>query len=411
MEKIDAKTIKDGYSFPENLIYLNHATLSPINSKTTERIEAALKKQQEPWTQREIESIEANEEIKELFSKMINCNSNNIARCSATSFAMSCIVENLKRLGYFTNETVVGILVDQFPSMIFALQTLCEEKMCTLRKISSDQSIDFTPGILSFLENEKSAKNLILVLPTVHWTNGSYVNLEIIAEKISLLNLHSKLILIVDGTQTLGVEPFDVNVVKPDFLVCSTYKWLNGPRPGCLMYISDLWKTRVQPLDHHFFTRDYFTECFKNIASINFGFDEMKEHLVYSNELVDTAGRLDTGWTFNLVETAHLKSSLEELQEYGVKKVQDAMNEKTARIRAILVKFEQVELPSFTSSNILGARGKFDSELGAKLYKFLAENNIKLSCRSGFCRFAPYLYTTNEDLDKLEGLIQKFFNC
>ena len=38
--------------------------------------------------------------------------------------------------------------------------------------------------------------------------------------------------LIVDGSQSIGALPFDVNDIQPDALVCAGYKWLFGPY-GC----------------------------------------------------------------------------------------------------------------------------------------------------------------------------------
>ena len=36
-------------------------------------------------------------------------------------------------------------------------------------------------------------------------------------------------LLIIDGTQSIGSMPFDLDEIKPDALVCAGYKWLMGP--------------------------------------------------------------------------------------------------------------------------------------------------------------------------------------
>ena len=45
-------------------------------------------------------------------------------------------------------------------------------------------------------------------------------------------------LLIVDGTQSIGALPFDVESVKPDALICAGYKWLLGHYGLGMAYLS-----------------------------------------------------------------------------------------------------------------------------------------------------------------------------
>jgi len=46
--------------------------------------------------------------------------------------------------------------------------------------------------------------------------------------------------LIIDGTQSVGALPFDVQQIQPDALICGGYKWLFGPYSMGVGYISEM---------------------------------------------------------------------------------------------------------------------------------------------------------------------------
>ena len=59
----------------------------------------------------------------------------------------------------------------------------------------------------------------------MHWTDGTRFDLAAIGARAREVGAA----LVVDGTQSVGALPFDVQQLRPDALVCATYKWLMGP--------------------------------------------------------------------------------------------------------------------------------------------------------------------------------------
>jgi selenocysteine lyase/cysteine desulfurase len=53
---------------------------------------------------------------------------------------------------------------------------------------------------------------------------------------------------VLDGIQLVGALPFDLQRVRPDLLVCSSYKWLLGPMGIGLCYIGERF-TDGEPLE------------------------------------------------------------------------------------------------------------------------------------------------------------------
>jgi selenocysteine lyase/cysteine desulfurase len=85
--------------------------------------------------------------------------------------------------------------------------------------------------ILSAIDNNTRA----VALGNVHWADGTLFQLEEIRKRTRDVGA----LLIVDGTQSVGVMPFDVKKIQPDALVCAGYKWLLGPYSIGLAYYSE----------------------------------------------------------------------------------------------------------------------------------------------------------------------------
>jgi selenocysteine lyase/cysteine desulfurase len=59
---------------------------------------------------------------------------------------------------------------------------------------------------------------------------------------------------VVDGAQSIGAMPFDVQAVRPDFLLCSAYKWLLCPYTLGFLYAAPH-RQRGRPIEQHGFNR------------------------------------------------------------------------------------------------------------------------------------------------------------
>ncbi len=88
------------------------------------------------------------------------------------------------------------------------------------------------------------ADTALVALPHVHWTDGTQFDLVEIGRRAREVGAA----LVVDGTQSVGALPFDVQIVQPDALICSAYKWLLGPYSIALGYFGSRFDNGV-PLE------------------------------------------------------------------------------------------------------------------------------------------------------------------
>ena len=144
---------------------------------------------------------------------------------------------NIQRLlkekeGSLTN--VIGrvvLLQDQFCSAVYPWQQLREESDGKIRLDivpypDIDDTDGWTPAILRRLESDSDNDNsdnsdvIAVCLPPLHWSDGSFIDLEIIGQVCR----QKKIPLIVDATQGVGIMPLSVAKIQPTFLACSVHK-------------------------------------------------------------------------------------------------------------------------------------------------------------------------------------------
>ena len=73
--------------------------------------------------------------------------------------------------------------------------------------------------------NSIDTKTKLVSLGHVHWADGTLFQLTDIRKRTKEVGA----LLVIDGTQSVGALPFDVDVIQPDALICGGYKWLMGP--------------------------------------------------------------------------------------------------------------------------------------------------------------------------------------
>ena len=125
----------------------------------------------------------------------------------------------------------------------------------------------------------------VVALPCVHWTDGTVLDLAV----ISAYCREQSIVVVVDGTQSIGAQPFsidqvtrccfidyagrwheDVSQVQPDFLVCAGYKWLLCPYGLAFLYVSPQWQVCNRP-----------AQCLQNVVGV-------KRQQIFSRQLADS---------------------------------------------------------------------------------------------------------------------------
>ena len=133
----------------------------------------------------------------------------------------------------------------------------------------------------------------------VHWADGTIFDLEKIRKKTKEVGA----LLIIDGTQSVGAMPFDVNKIKPDALVCAAYKWLMGPYGSAFCYYGEAFDNGF-PIEESWINR-------KNS-------EDFSQLINYQEDYSEGARRYNVGQQSNFINVAMLTAAINQLNSWGV---------------------------------------------------------------------------------------------
>jgi selenocysteine lyase/cysteine desulfurase len=371
---------KDKFNFSDEVSYINCAYMSP-NLKTVEEagIQAIYQKSQ-PWKITRADFFDPVEQVKSTFAKLINCpDPQRIAPIPSASYGIANVVKNI----HATSKNNIVLADEGFPSNFYSWKKLSDETGAEIRLISSP-NVEISNARIwnENLLNAIDENTIAVSLGNVHWADGTLFDLK----KLRAKTTENDAFLIVDGTQSVGAYPLDIQEVKLDALICAGYKWLLGP------YVSGV---------------GYFGEKFDNGAPIEenwinrLGSHQFENLVNYQPEYKPLANRYAMGEQSNFVGVPMLQKSLEQILDWGVENIQNyCKNISKNSIHKLQEMGCKLEEEAFRAPHLFGVRlsSKMDME---KLKANFEKNNVKVSQRGNAIRIAPHVYNTSEDFEKL----------
>jgi selenocysteine lyase/cysteine desulfurase len=218
-------------------------------------------------------------------------------------------------------------------------------------------------------------------VPSVHWTDGSVVDLERVAGRAREIGA----LLVVDATQSLGAMPLDLAAVRPDYLVVAGYKWLLGPLGTSYLYVAPEHRDG-RPLEENWANR-IGAEDFEHVTPLASGYRP-------------GARRFDAGQRSNFVLVPMAAAALEQVLVWGADGIAAALAPVTHRIEEEARARGLDPLPArLRGPHMLGIR--LPAGRASGLAGRLAEDKVHVEILGSVMRVSPHLHTTEEDLGRL----------
>jgi selenocysteine lyase/cysteine desulfurase len=361
------------FDIPDEIAYLNCAYMSPLLNAARDAGQAAVARKSQPWRITARDFFEESETARRLFAELIGADAEGVALIPAASYGVSLAAANLPiRAG----QRIV-VLDNQFPSNVYPWRELAARSSAEVVTIPRPADFDWTSAILPQID-ERTA---IVALPQCHWTDGSLVDLARVGEHARAVGAA----LVVDATQSLGAYPFDVQHVRPDFLIAAAYKWLLGPYSVGFLYAAPA-RREGRPLEHNWIGREG-SEDFAGLVS-------------YRDAFQPGARRYDVGERSNFALLPIAIVALRQLLAWRVAEIAATLGELTSAIEARARDAGLQPAPAaHRVSHIIGLRSS--SPLPADLPARLAAANVYVSMRGQSIRVSPHLYNTAEDVERL----------
>ncbi|HEX6892802.1 MAG TPA: aminotransferase class V-fold PLP-dependent enzyme [Chryseolinea sp.] len=367
------------FTLPKKVTYLNCAYMSPL-LKTVEKVGIKnLRRKRNPSSISAEDFFTDGELLRVEFARLINAGDpKRIAIIPSVSYGMANVAMNLK----ISRGEKIIVAAEQFPSNYYPWQRLCLETGATLDVVEPPKDLlqrgmKWNEKILSAIDKNTKA----VAIGNVHWADGTLFQLEEIRKRTNDVGA----LLIVDGTQSVGVLPFDVAKIQPDALVCAGYKWLLGPYSIGVAYYGEYFDGG-RPIEESWLNR-VDSEDFSALVN-------------YQASYQPGALRYDVGEHSNFVYVPMLLRSIAQLNQWGVANVQEYIKSISGpAIDSLKEKGYWVEDEDSRGGHLFGLR--LLKHNPQKIKEVLHRNNIFVSIRGDAIRVAPNVYNDTRDLAKL----------
>lgn len=375
---------KELFALPDGHHYLNCAYMSPLLKRVEEAGIEGIRQKNRPWDVTPDSFFEDSQTLRTLFCRLIHAeNPEKIAILPSVSYGLSTVAQNLpKKSG--KNIIVAG---DQFPSNIYPWRRFAEKTGCRIHTIEPPKPKPsrarlWNEQILNAIDRD----TLLVAIGNVHWTDGTFFDLEKIGERAREVNAFFA----IDGTQSIGALPFDQQQIKADAIIAAGYKCLMGPYSMALGYFGDRFLDGV-PLEEGWLDRKG-SENFSGLVN-------------YVDDYQPGAIRFDVGERSNFVLVPMMIKAIEQLLEWKPANIQQYCRELIQPlVEELPERGYKIEEEKSRSNHLFGVY--LPEEIRPHdLIQKLSSQNIHVSVRGSSLRVSPSVYNDEADIAALLNVL------
>ena len=370
----DWKALRSEFPLLERYIYLNACSLGPL----PRRGRVALARYAQDWDEKGTpvwfsDWVPLLDRYREKVAELLNAPAGSTAIAPSVSVALSTLASGLP-LAAGRNKVLIGAL--DFPTV--GHQWLSRPGF-EVEFVPSADGMTIPPEAFA----ERIDKHTALVATThLFYTTGYLQDVRAIADAAHAAGA----LCLIDGYQTCGCVPLDVEAMGCDAFVGGCLKWLSGGPGNAFLYVRPDLIPRVLPQGTGWFaTRDPFSFTLQELT------------------FADDARRLETGTWAIPAHYAGL-AGLELVLEVGVENIQERLRDLTGRI---LERCDEAGVKTFTPRErerrcgIVTLECERPEVVEAKLHT----EGVIVDSRPGRIRLSPHWCVTDEELERGVDLV------
>lgn len=229
---MNIEQIRSLFPITKEVIYLNSASQSPLNTLVNDRLQGFLKTELNPLGRKGFNR----DNIRVLLSKILGGLPKEYALTTSTGVGLGIVAQGMN---WEKGDNIVIPKYEHWNNIFPWLQL--EKKGVEIRfaKINADNSID--PQAIGKLVDDKTR---IVAIAAVRFNSGFRPNLSAIG-KIA----HEKgALFVVDAAQAAGMIPIDVEKYQIDVMAGCGFKWLLGMHGTGFLYVSKRIINKIDPV-------------------------------------------------------------------------------------------------------------------------------------------------------------------
>ncbi|MCZ6645125.1 MAG: aminotransferase class V-fold PLP-dependent enzyme, partial [SAR324 cluster bacterium] len=363
------------FSLPKGLHYLNCASQSPLPNTVAQAAHEAIARKVNPSLASDAESFAPVEALREIVGRVVNASAERVALIPSVSYGVAVALANIT---IAAGQNVVAP-AEEFPSNVYGWMDACREHGAELRLVprptdTQQPGKEWNERILEAIDKNTA----VVALTPLHWTDGTWFDLPAVSERAREVGAA----FLVDATQTVGAVPLDVAAFRPDFLICTGYKWCLGPKGAGFLVVGDRFMDG-RPIEKTWIGRE--------------GSEDFGRLVNYSEHYRGGARRFDAGEHHNPITVSMLSAGLQQVLAWGPDNIQSYCVGLAEQAEAALAETEYALAPAGErASHLFGIHVAEVARLPA-IVAALKARNVYVSPRGSAIRVSPHLYNTPED--------------
>jgi len=317
--------------------------------------------------------------LRSSLAALIGADEDEVALSVNTSFGI-----NLAALAAARKPGVnVLLAAGEFPANVYPWLNLRERGL----EIRFVERREGPPGRADF-EKHMDRKTAAVAISFVDFKNGGRADL---AELASLCHANGS-VLVVDGTQGVGVVPLEVHDLQIDFLACGGPKWLLSPKGTGFLYCARR-------------AREFIGHPLVGWTRMKGQDPDYYRLLDYRYSPVEDASGLEVG-TLPLAAYAAMRESVDLLLALG----RDSIWKRVEALRGLIVEgLKRLAVEVVSPEDPAAGSGivSFRARDPLALTRALEREGIKVSAREGVVRTSVHFYNREEDVERLLAALER----
>lgn len=368
----DVEKIRKLFPITQRCTYLNHAAVGTLSNPVRQAMESYLLDRSNAGQSGRYEDL--TERLRDALARLINASPEEIAFTQNTSEGLN-IVANALPLEAGDNVLFCDM---EFPSNVYPWMNL-ERRGIEARCVPHDGG-----GLtVAALEASADRRTRAVAVSSVEFLTGFRSDLKALG---TWCQAHDAAF-VVDGIQSLGVLPMDVQACQIDFLSCGGPKWLMGPAGQGFLYVRRERLDELQP-------------PFAGCVSVS-GWEDWRD---YDLTFLPNARRFELGCG-NVVGQAGLLAAVRLLLEIGIHGVEAW----TLHLTDLLIQ-DLVQRGYDVVSNLSPERRSSIVSFQVpdavdEAHRKLTAADVVVSKREEFIRVSPHCYNTEEEVLRVGAVL------
>jgi len=365
------------FQLPEDIHYLNCAYMSPLLRSVEAAGQDGLALKRDPSKVVSQDFFTEVEQLRAEFGKLIGAPGKQCVLIPSASYGLMSAVRNTP-LGPGKHAITIS---EEFPSGYFSLQRCCADTGADLHIVRPANGLVrkgqmWNEQLLEAINPDTA----VVLLSSIHWMDGTIFDLAAIGQRCQEVGAR----FIVDGSQSVGALPIDVQAAKIDALITVTYKWMMGPYSMGLAYYSEAFHDG-KPIEESWMNRSQAAN-FSGLTD-------------YDPTYGPGATRYQVGQSSHFIAVPMMREAIRQLNAWGIANIQQHGADLLRPLLDYLQgKGVEVEEDRFIAKHLMGLPLPQGVDAQHLLARF-REKKIFLSLRGSSIRLSPHVYNDQRDID------------